>query len=149
MRHGVFTLVAVVAAAMGLSEARSCAARLSASRSPPSVTSPAWSWAGAAPGMNIYIAASRGPAAERLKSVWVNRRCLGSTAGIDKNLVELRELDCLRKLIRRKSPLTGQALSEWSEPGAETADTQVLAAACTAQLYSGAASRQGAWPADS
>jgi hypothetical protein len=99
--------------------------------------------------MNIYIAASRGAAAERLKSVWVNRHYLGSTAGIDKNLVELRELDCLRKLSRRKSPVTGQALSEWSEPGAETADTQVLAAACSAQRYSGAASRQGAWPADS
>jgi hypothetical protein len=144
---GVLTL-AVGAAALALSNARSCAAHISARQSAPSLTNAAWRWAAAAPGMNIYIADSGMPAAARLTSVWVDRRYLGSAAGIDKNLIELRELDCVRKLTRRKSPVTGEPLSEWTELASDVADLQVLASACATRSYSGAARRQGAWPAD-
>lgn len=98
--------------------------------------------------MNIYLADSGIPA-QRLKNVWVKRHYLGSSAGIDKNLIELRELDCVRRLSRRKSAVTGTALSAWSEPLPETTEAQILAAACAAPGYSGAVRSQGAWPADS
>lgn len=141
--------MAVVATALALSNARSCAAHLSAKQSAPSLTNAAWHWAGAAPGMNIYIADAGLQGPPRLTSVWVDRRYLGSAAGIDKNLIELRELDCARRLTRRKSPVTGAALSEWSDSASESENLQVLVTACAARGYSGAARSQGAWPADS
>lgn len=73
---------------------------------------------------------------ERLTSAWVDKHYLGGAAGIDKNLIELRELDCVRKLIRCKS--------DWVAPDPGTAEAQVLAAAREARVYSGAAARQGA-----
>jgi hypothetical protein len=73
------------------------------SLAPPAVSAgDAWRWAAAAPGLNIYIANyGRRPREEARVSVWVRREFFRNPAGIDANLIEAREFDCLHERSRR------------------------------------------------
>ncbi len=66
---------------------------------PPSFESSSWRWIGARPGLNIYYAA-RSSADNGSVSVWVDRRFFGSQASVNKDLVEVWEVDCARQRVR-------------------------------------------------
>lgn len=121
------------------------AAILGPTTAPPALSAgESWRWAAAAPGVNIYVAdAGRGARDAAHVSAWVRREFFRNPAGIDANLIEVREFDCLRNRSRRLARasengtgyegddwVVSPAVSAWmSVPAASTAE-QVLRLVC-------------------
>jgi hypothetical protein len=82
-------LSAVLAAAL-----TGCGHGSGAGARPPAVTSRAWSWAAAAPGVNIYVADQGTPRDSGVRSVWVDRQYFNNLAGVNADVIELRHFDC-------------------------------------------------------
>jgi hypothetical protein len=81
-------LVVLAAAPLGCSRGSGVGAR------PPAVDSRAWSWAAAAPGVNIYIAYPEAPHEPGMQSAWVDRRYFSNPAGVNADVIELQHFDC-------------------------------------------------------
>jgi hypothetical protein len=108
-RAGV--LLAVLAAVpMGCSYGSRNGAR------PPAADSRAWSWAAAAPGLNIYVAYQGAPHASGVRSAWVDRRYFSNLAGVNADVIELRRFDC-RQVPDRALTASQQVLQRVCEDG--------------------------------
>jgi hypothetical protein len=137
-REGV--LLAVLAAALV-----GCTHGSGARETPPAVDSSAWSWAAAAPGVNIYVASQGTARDSRIRSVWVDRRYFSNLAGVSADVIDLWRFDCRHDRSRpwsaRDDEVRGGDGAGGLEPGssavsdrvaarAESANQQVLEMVC-------------------
>jgi hypothetical protein len=107
---------------------------------PPGAGDPSWQWAGAAPGMNVYFAVRSEANTEVV--AWVDQRYFKNPAGIDKDIVELRQFDCRRHASRRLSegsnrdpkPDSARDTARWASPRDGSPAAQVLASLCHPQV---------------
>jgi hypothetical protein len=65
----------------------------------PSSASSAWRWIGARPGLNVYYVARRS-SRDGVTSVWVDRRFYASAVSVNKDILELWDVDCPGQRIR-------------------------------------------------
>jgi hypothetical protein len=104
----------------------------------PAAGDPSWQWAGAAPGMNVYFAIRSEDHSDVF--AWVDQRFFSNPAGIAKDLVELRQFNCLHRTSRRLpsaasslTPGAGRDVLPWTTPRSGTAAARVLALVCHQQ----------------
>jgi hypothetical protein len=125
----IATLVAITCADLVSRILMNWTGILTSAASPPSAQkSGVWHWAAAAPGMNIYVAHGKQFGNGRFVDAWVNQQHFGNIAGIDKDIVELMQFDCMRGMSRHKA--AADASSDWTISRVGTADEGILRAAC-------------------
>lgn len=99
----------------------------------PPVNSSAWSWAAAGPGVNIYVAYRGASRPLGMQSAWVDRRYFSNLAGVNADVIEVRQLDCRHaRGDRRSEPANdgSSRLAPASGARAETLNQRILEMVC-------------------